>query len=313
MGQFVGADPEQLDALGAQMGSAADRLESIRQQIGFWLDSSPWHGSDADEFRSDWQHRLQHMLHTAATIALDGAAGVRRNAQQQREASDLGGGATGGAGGGIAWAGLFGGVLGAVGGGLATLLDVGGKIEFLSEVGRYQTLPAYLKALRAGGSEFAGLKQLFTTAKGGVVGAFGDYVQGLQETGRAAKNLDIAGLVPALGKKVLPVASLAFDTGTAAAAFMPGSNASTAAKVHAGGDVVFDALSIATTEAPPVSLAIDGAKLVFDLGMENPKLFMSAARTVASVAVDTAGIEIGATEAVGTAVSGGVQALRSLL
>ena len=91
MAHMVGADPVQLDALGARMTSAAERLESIRTSIGALLAHSHWDGRDADEFRHLWHHQLAPRLHNAAVVTRAGAATVRVNAQQQRDASGLGG------------------------------------------------------------------------------------------------------------------------------------------------------------------------------------------------------------------------------
>lgn len=317
MGQFVGADPDQLDVLGQHMGAAAERLESIRQQIGFWLDSSPWDGSDAEEFRSDWHHRLRNLLHAAATVARDGAASVARNAQQQRIASDMAGSGHAIGSGGGGWAGLFGGAVTAIGGGLGTLFDRYGEADFLTELAGYHW--KYLAALRAAGSDVAdmGLRDLLATGRDGVVNALGEYVQGIDGVGSAAKGLDAGAMLSGLGK-VLPVASMAFDVGTAAAVFWPGSGASTAEKVTAGGDVAFDAAAIVTAEVPPVSLAIDGAHIGFDIYMDHRQEINDAVRTaVVEPAMDLVKLDVkldvGAAQAVGSVVSGGVHALRGLL
>jgi hypothetical protein len=89
MAHMVGADPVQLDALGARMTSAAERLESIRTSIGALLAHSHWDGRDADEFRHLWHHQLAPRLHNAAIVTRAGATTVRANAQQQCDASGV--------------------------------------------------------------------------------------------------------------------------------------------------------------------------------------------------------------------------------
>jgi len=91
MAQMIGADPEQLDALGCQMTTSADRLDSIRSEIGSLLNHSHWEGADADDFRGTWHHRLSGLLNAAALATRDVATTLRINADQQRDASKVGG------------------------------------------------------------------------------------------------------------------------------------------------------------------------------------------------------------------------------
>jgi hypothetical protein len=318
MGQFVGADPDQLDVLGQHMGTAAERLESIRQQIGFWLDSSPWDGSDAEDFRSDWHHRLQNLLHAAATVARDGAVSVARNAQQQRVASDMDGSGQAIGSGGGGWANLFGGAVAATGWGLEFGHQARSLVDLVSDYGG-KDQEAFFTALRAGRSDIAAmsLKDGLTTAEGGVVKRLGEFVDGAKETGAAAGDLDAVGAVSGLADMV-PVALTVYDLGKATMAFRPGGDASTAEKIRAGGDLAFDVLSMTTATIPPVSLAIDGTRIGFDFYMEHRQVINSAVHTaVVAPAMDLVKLdvklEVGAAQAVGSVVSGGVHALRNLL
>jgi hypothetical protein len=81
---------------------------------------------------------------------------------------------------------------------------------------------------------------------------------------------------------------------------------------------VFDAASIVTSEVLPLSLAIDGAHLGFDFYMENRQAVNDVVHTaVVAPAMDLVKLdvklEVGAAQAVGSVVSGGVHALRNLL
>ena len=94
MGQTFGADPDQLEKFGAQLEQAGERLDSIRGGISSALNHSHWEGGDAEEFRSQWGYQLSGMLHTATLAARAAATTVRTNAQQQRDASGAGSGAS---------------------------------------------------------------------------------------------------------------------------------------------------------------------------------------------------------------------------
>jgi len=91
MGQMYGASPDQLDGLGSHMTHAADRLDTIRSEVAALLRHSHWEGGDADYFRGQWNYRLSAQLLSVAILAREGAITVRANAQQQRDASGVGG------------------------------------------------------------------------------------------------------------------------------------------------------------------------------------------------------------------------------
>lgn len=87
-----GANADQLDALAKQMQTGAQMLERAAKSITSQLNSSPWEGSRAQAFRSDWSrtHRGS-LLHTAANMT-EAANLLRRNANDQRNASAGSGG-----------------------------------------------------------------------------------------------------------------------------------------------------------------------------------------------------------------------------
>jgi hypothetical protein len=87
LAHLVGADPEQLDALGHRMIVSADRLEAIRGEIGALLNHGRWEGTDAERFRGRWYGQLAVMLNSASVATRDAAVTLRANADQQRAAS----------------------------------------------------------------------------------------------------------------------------------------------------------------------------------------------------------------------------------
>src|SRR5699024_1474544 len=80
-------DVDELVGLGTSLDRAADRMESIRGEIGSSLDRSHWDGADAEHFRDLWQHKLSGQLLQTASAARVAASVVARNAQQQAQAS----------------------------------------------------------------------------------------------------------------------------------------------------------------------------------------------------------------------------------
>ena len=85
---FVGADAVQLEQLASRMCHAADRLDAIRAEVRRQMETARWHGGDADEFRSLWNHRCSPILHSTAEAGRRAADVLRRNAHQQRVASE---------------------------------------------------------------------------------------------------------------------------------------------------------------------------------------------------------------------------------
>jgi hypothetical protein len=84
---YVGADPDQLDALGRQILDGAEHLENTRASLAGGLYEMGWLGDDADLARGDWES--QHAPAIAAAVELLRVMSKRLldNAGQQREAS----------------------------------------------------------------------------------------------------------------------------------------------------------------------------------------------------------------------------------
>ena len=91
-----GANADALEAVARQMQTGAQMLERAAQSITSQLQSSPWEGARAQAFRSEWSrsHRVS-LLRTASQVS-EAANLLRRNAAQQRQASDQSGTPLGG-------------------------------------------------------------------------------------------------------------------------------------------------------------------------------------------------------------------------
>lgn len=93
MGTMTGADAEALDRAADEFARAADRLRSGRARVERNVYAAPWRGRGADVFRQEWSSRRRVELQAAADF-LDGAVTtLRRNAEEQRSASEGHGGA----------------------------------------------------------------------------------------------------------------------------------------------------------------------------------------------------------------------------
>lgn len=101
-----GADPAALDELARSLLSASQRLDAITQQLRASLGSAPWHGSDSQRFRTDWQDRHEPALAVVARLLADASTRVAGQAEEQRTASSaLGDGVAAAVGGAAAAAG----------------------------------------------------------------------------------------------------------------------------------------------------------------------------------------------------------------
>lgn len=88
---MYGADTEQLDGLGRRMAASADQLERIRVTVRSNLYSVRWHGGDAEHARRQWDAVNGPALTRAAHGLREGAEALRRNAADQRRASEADG------------------------------------------------------------------------------------------------------------------------------------------------------------------------------------------------------------------------------
>jgi len=93
----VGADIEQLRNAATQLTSGADSLEqSVKMLNQLIISGTHWRGPDADRFRTEWTSLSTHMVARAVEALRRGADDLRRNAEQQNQASGVGGAGTAG-------------------------------------------------------------------------------------------------------------------------------------------------------------------------------------------------------------------------
>ncbi len=90
---MTGADAESLDQLATRFSAAATQIDTIAGQLGAQLRNSPWMGSDALTFRSDWSRAHEPTLRHVRDFLHDSVRELRVNAAEQRIASGVGSGA----------------------------------------------------------------------------------------------------------------------------------------------------------------------------------------------------------------------------
>lgn len=106
MAQMTGADADALDALARRFEQAAQQLEQSGQHLRSQLHSSPWKGGDAEGFRNEWDTSHARTIAATAGFLREGSERLRRNADEQRRASNGDGGAFGPGGGWPGWPGF---------------------------------------------------------------------------------------------------------------------------------------------------------------------------------------------------------------
>lgn len=87
MGEVLGADPEQLETLAGRFERRAAELSASRSSLTSMLSSVPWVGADADRFRSTWRRDQSRHLDLVVDDLREMAAGLRREAADQRRTS----------------------------------------------------------------------------------------------------------------------------------------------------------------------------------------------------------------------------------
>ena len=84
----LGADVEQLDALSKKLTTEGERINSTIGQINGQVKSAWWKGSDADNFRSEWDGTHSAQLRKVAEALKQAGSAVRKQAAQQRTTSN---------------------------------------------------------------------------------------------------------------------------------------------------------------------------------------------------------------------------------
>ena len=96
---FLGMDIEGVRALAQQFGEKAQTVEDVISTISGQVQSVDWKGTDADQFKSEWEGTLSSQLRNVADALRQAQTTANNNADEQEQAS--GGGAGGGGAGGV--------------------------------------------------------------------------------------------------------------------------------------------------------------------------------------------------------------------
>lgn len=86
-GSFFGADVDQLRQLSRSLAQNAEQIQAITSRLSPRVDSTRWHGPDADRFRGEWNEHLVAGLNAAARALGDASGLAEGNARQQEQAS----------------------------------------------------------------------------------------------------------------------------------------------------------------------------------------------------------------------------------
>ncbi|MDY7540847.1 MULTISPECIES: hypothetical protein [unclassified Cryobacterium] len=87
MAGMYGADVEQLRALAKVFSDASDRLERDRMTVGNQIKINAWVGPVATQFRMQWDSEHSVCVASAAHLLAESATKLRKNAQEQEDAS----------------------------------------------------------------------------------------------------------------------------------------------------------------------------------------------------------------------------------
>ncbi len=87
MAGFVGMDVEGVQKLGSDLGNRAQEIEQILNVLTSALGNTQWVGTDATNFRNEWQSQHVPALRNVAHALQNAQQSCVRNAQQQASAS----------------------------------------------------------------------------------------------------------------------------------------------------------------------------------------------------------------------------------
>ena len=85
----LGADVEQLDSLARRFDQEAQTIENTISTITSQIGATWWQGSDADNFRNEWQTNYTASLRNVIQRLQDAASRCRAQANQQRQTSSV--------------------------------------------------------------------------------------------------------------------------------------------------------------------------------------------------------------------------------
>jgi hypothetical protein len=93
MSEVLGADADALDRVSVSVDQVVRHLDGPTRRLNGAIHGSPWSGRNADLFRRKWDSEYRHSIRLASEFLKEASTDLRRNAQQQRDASAAGGGA----------------------------------------------------------------------------------------------------------------------------------------------------------------------------------------------------------------------------
>ena len=83
----LGADVDQLDDMSNKFRNAGEQLQSLINQLGGTVNSAWWQGTDADNFRGQWEGEFKGQLNNVCTALFQTGDHVKQQADQQRQTS----------------------------------------------------------------------------------------------------------------------------------------------------------------------------------------------------------------------------------
>ena len=89
---MYGADAEALDTMARRFSTDAAHFHQIRTRLNGQIHNTRWTGPAAERFLIEWNQRYSRSLNAATALLEEMARTLRRNAQEQRAASDRGSG-----------------------------------------------------------------------------------------------------------------------------------------------------------------------------------------------------------------------------
>ena len=91
MSEVLGADADALDRVSVSVDQVVRHLDGPTRKLNGAIHGSPWSGRNADLFRRKWDSEYWHSIRLASEFLKEASTDLRRNAQQQRDASAAGG------------------------------------------------------------------------------------------------------------------------------------------------------------------------------------------------------------------------------
>ena len=84
---MIGMDIEQVRQLANLFGAKADAINDIITDINSRLGTTEWKGTDAEQFRNDWNSNLTTQVRNVAQALRDAQQKANKNASDQEQTS----------------------------------------------------------------------------------------------------------------------------------------------------------------------------------------------------------------------------------